>query len=281
MLKFWERGKNRWLSVLLSVTFFVMVTVGYRTPSYSNPWLDILIQGIQILQISQLSDSQEVELGKEINQQLLTQNNLRVNRNPQLNRYLNSIGQRIARNSDRPSLPYTFQIIDDDAVNAFATMGGFVYINTGLMVKASNEAELASVVAHEVGHIVGRHALKAIQRRAIAQGLMRATGLEESDAIRLGIEVGFNLPRSRENELEADQFGLNNLQQARYAPIAMVTFMETLLKYSRGSNLAILSTHPATQDRIVLLREQLNPNTANRGDGLNPREYQRQIRSLF
>lgn len=280
MLKFWERGKNRWLSLLVSVIFWVTI-VGYRTPSYSNSWLDILIQGIQILQISQLSDSQEVQLGKEIDQQLLAQNNLSINRNPQLNRYLDSIGQRIARNSERPKLPYTFQVVEDDSVNAFATMGGFVYINTGLMVKAANEAELASVVAHEVGHIVARHAIKGIQRRAIALGLMRAAGLEESDAIRLGIEVGFNLPHSRENELEADQLGLNNLQRAGYAPIAMVNFMETLLEYSSSTNLAILSTHPATQDRIVLLREELNPNTANRGNGLNPREHQRQIRSLL
>ena len=185
LLQFFRRSQNRWLCVLLSV--ILAINIGYRLPSYANPWLDILLQGIQILQISQLSDAQEVQLGEEINQNLLTGNDLRLNRNHQLNRYLNKIGQRIAKTSDRPDIPYTFQIIDDDSVNAFATMGGFVYINTGLMVKAENEAELASVVAHEVGHIVARHSIKAIQRQAIAQGLMKATGLDQSDAIRLGV----------------------------------------------------------------------------------------------
>ena len=281
LLKIFRRSKNRWLPLLLSVILAVSINIGYRLPSYGNPWLDILLQGIQILQISQLSDAQEVQLGEEINQNLLNQNEIRLNRNPQLNRYLNKIGQRIAKTSDRSNIPYTFQIINDDSVNAFATMGGFVYINTGLMVKAENEAELASVVAHEVGHIVARHGIKGIQRMAIAQGLMRATGLDQSDAIKLGVEVGFNLPRSRENELEADQLGLTNLTSAGYAPIAMVTFMETLLKYSGSTNLAILSTHPDTEQRIIQLRQQLNPATANTGDGLNSKEYQSQIRSLF
>ena len=281
LLKFCRRSKNRWLPLLLSVILAVSINIGYRLPSYGNPWLDILLQGIQILQISQLSDAQEVQLGEEINQNLLTGNDLRLNRNPQLNRYLNKIGQRIAKTSDRSNIPYTFQIIEDDSVNAFATMGGFVYINTGLMVKAENEAELASVVAHEVGHIVARHSIKGIQRMAIAQGLMRATGLDQSDAIKLGVEVGFNLPRSRENELEADQLGLTNLTRSGYAPIAMVTFMETLLQYSGGTNLAILSTHPDTEKRIIQLRQQLNQATAYRGDGLNHKEYQSQIRSLF
>ncbi|ELR97667.1 M48 family metallopeptidase [Gloeocapsa sp. PCC 73106] len=266
---------------LIAIIVTLIITLSYQLPSYGNRWFEILIQGVQILQITQLSDADEVKLGEKINQQLLESGEVKLNRDREINGYLDKMGQRLAQSSDRPNIPYTFLVVNDDSVNAFATMGGFVYIHTGLMVKADNEAELASVVAHEIGHIVGRHALKQMRQQAIAQGVMTATGLDENEAIQIGVEVGLRLPRSREAEKEADQLGLANLKSAGYAPIAMITFMEKLLKLSESGTLTILSTHPATSERIVKLREAIDPVTANQGDGLNSKEYRRQIQSLL
>lgn len=266
---------------LISITIALSITVSYQLPSYGNRWFEILRQGMQVIQITQISDADEVKIGEQINQSLLETGEIELNSNPQLNLYLNRIGQRLAQSSDRANIPYTFQVVNSDQINAFATMGGYVYINTGLMATAANEAELASVVAHEIGHIVGRHSLKRMRQQAIAEGLLTATGLEERQVVQLGIEVGFHLPRSREQELEADQLGLVNLKNAGYAPIAMISFMEKLLESDSSNIPSILSTHPDTKIRVVELQQSIDLSTAQQGDGLNPREHQRQIRSLL
>lgn len=266
---------------LISITIALSITVSYQLPSYGNRWFEILRKGMQVIQITQISDADEVKIGEQINQSLLETGEIELNSNPQLNLYLNRIGQRLAQSSDRANIPYTFQVVNSDQINAFATMGGYVYINTGLMATAANEAELASVVAHEIGHIVGRHSLKRMRQQAIAEGLLTATGLEERQVVQLGIEVGFHLPRSREQELEADQLGLVNLKNAGYAPIAMISFMEKLLESDSSNIPSILSTHPDTKIRVVELQQSIDLSTAQQGDGLNPREHQRQIRSLL
>ncbi|MFM7578978.1 MAG: M48 family metalloprotease, partial [Microcystaceae cyanobacterium] len=138
-------------------------------------------------------------------------------RNRPLNEYINEIGQHLAQNSDRPDLPYTFQVVNDRAINAFATMGGFVYINTGTILAADNEAELASVIAHEIGHITARHSVTRMRDMALSQGLMTAAGLQESTIVNMGVQLAVNLPMSREAEMEADQLGLKMLTRAGYA----------------------------------------------------------------
>jgi len=125
-------------------------------------------------------------VGQQINQQLVQQGQFRPSRNRSLNRYVNEIGQRLAQSSERPDIPYTVQVVDDRAINAFATMGGYVYINTGTILAADNEAELASVIAHEIGHITARHAVTQMRDAALSQGLMSAAGLQESTIVRLG-----------------------------------------------------------------------------------------------
>jgi len=156
-------------------------------------------------------------------------------------------------------------------------MGGFVYINTGLIATADNESELASVVAHEIGHIASRHAVEQMRQRAIAQGLLSAAGLDESNAVQIGVELAVSRPNSRQDELEADERGLRMLRQAGYAPIGMVTFMEKLQRQG-GAPPSFLSTHPATGERIQALKAQMNNPT--QGDGLNPQLYQQRTQAL-
>ena len=267
---------KRWRYGLLSL--FIAMGLVVTTPQVAQGFslFDVLFRGVQVFQLSNMSDEQEVKLGKQINQQLL-ENQVTLSRDRQLNAYVDRIGQRLVPNSDRPNLPYTFQVVQDDSINAFATMGGFVYINTGLMATADNESELASVVAHEIGHITARHAVKQMRQQAIAQGLLSAAGLDESNAVQIGVELAVSRPNSRQDELEADQKGLDSLTKAGYAPIGMVNFMEKLQQQG-GSPPSFLSTHPATGDRIEALQAQINNPT--QGDGLNPQLYQRRTQSL-
>jgi predicted Zn-dependent protease len=271
--RFFRRCRRRWSYGLLSAIVAISLILSTPSPSYGASWWELLLRGVQILQLANLSDNQEVRLGQQINQQLIQQGKIRLSNKADLHRYLNQIGQRLVRRSQRPNIPYTFQVVNDRNINAFATMGGFIYINTGLIAKADNEAELASVVAHEIGHVVARHAVKQMQNAAISQGLLSATGLEESTAVQLGVQLAFLLPNSREDELEADRLGLLNLQRAGYAPLGMVTFLKKLLKHSNGVP-SFLSTHPATSERLAILEETINPETAQRGDGLDSRAYQ-------
>ncbi|NET28693.1 M48 family metallopeptidase [Okeania sp. SIO1I7] len=257
---------------LISVMVAAGLCAGTASPSQAIPWRELIFQGIQMIQISNLSDRQEVELGKQINQQLLKQRNLKIYRDRAANEYINRIGQRLAAASPRPDIPYTFQVVEDDSINAFATMGGFVYINTGLMKAAENEAELASVVSHEIAHIASRHAVKQLRQTLLAQGLATAAGVDDSVAVRMGVELALRRPKSREAEFEADAIGIETLGRAGYAQYGAITFMEKLLK--KGSPPSFLSTHPATSARIEQMKQMIDQEFAYDGDGLDDRRYQ-------
>ncbi|NET55834.1 MAG: M48 family metalloprotease [Symploca sp. SIO2E6] len=273
-----RRHRRFLLYPLISVFMAVSLVVATPRVSQAIPLFELLLRGIQIIQLSNISDNQEVQLGRQINQQLVRQE-VRLYRNQQVNRYVNQIGQRLVQYSERTEIPYTFQVVDDPSVNAFATMGGFVYLNTGLLTEADNEAEVASVVAHEIAHIVARHSIKQIREAAIANGLTAVAGLDRNVAIQLGVELALRRPNSRKDEFEADKLGLENLTRAGYAPYGMVSFMEKLLN-AGASVPEFLSTHPATPQRIKALEQAIDPQTALVGDGLDEIAYRNQIRPL-
>jgi predicted Zn-dependent protease len=255
------------------------IIVGSSQVARAIPWFDLIFQGIQVVQLSNISDRQEVQIGKQINQQLVSRE-IRVYRNPEINRYINEIGQRLELQSKRPNIPYTFQVVDDKGINAFATMGGFVYINRGLIASADNEAQLASVMAHEIGHIEGRHAIQQMRQTAIARGLATAAGLNSNTLVNIGVELALQRPNGRKDEFQADQLGLETLTQTGYAPSGMVGFMEKLLK--KGASVpSFLSTHPATSERITALQQAINPARANVGEGLDSVAYKNRIRALL
>ncbi|MFB2771184.1 M48 family metalloprotease [Pelatocladus sp. BLCC-F211] len=122
-------------------------------------------------------------------------------------------------------------------------MGGYVYVTTGLLKAADNEAQLASVIAHEIGHIASRHAIEQMRETAIARGVATAAGLERSTAVQIGVDLALQRPNSREDEFEADRKGLRTLGRAGYAESAMIAFMQKLLQ--KRSLPTFLSTHPA------------------------------------
>ena len=265
-----------WIYPIVAFLISLVIVVGQPFVAQAIPWGDLLFRGIQVIQLSNLSDQQEVAIGRQINDQLV-RSRVRLYRNPEVVDYVNQIGQRLAAGSSRPNIPYTFQVVNDRGVNAFATMGGFIYLNKGLLMLASNEAELASVMAHEIGHITERHAVKQMRQQAISSGLVGAAGLNRNVAANIGVELAFRRPNSRKDEYEADVVGLQMLRQAGYAPSAMVDFMAKLL--SERSVPTFLSTHPATSERINRL-QQLVGRAGGYGDGLDGATYRARLRSL-
>ena len=273
-------GRRRpWLYGLFSLILALSISLTTIQAARAVSWFEMLIRGAQILQLSTISNKQEVQLGQQINEQLIKSGQAKISRNRALTSYINRIGQQLAKISDRSDIPYTFQVVDDSSINAFATMGGFVYINTGLISTADNEAELASVIGHEIGHIVGRHSIKQMRETAIAQGVLSTAGLDTSQAVQIGVELALTRPNSRQDELEADHFGLENLKKAGYAPVGMLSFMQKLLA-AGGSTPSFLSTHPATSERIKLLQQDIDSQTANVGKGLDSQAYKKRIQQF-
>lgn len=285
------RSARRWLYPFISFAIALGLVVGSPSPGTALPWGNLILRGVQIIQLSKVSDREEIAIGRQINQQLVN-SEFRLYRNRAINEYVDQIGQRLVAKSDRPQIPYTFQVVEDNKVNAFATAGGYVYVTTELMRTADNEAELASVLAHETGHIEGRHLLQQMRQTAIARGVATAAGLDRSTLATIGVELALRRPNSRQDEFEADERGLRILSRAGYAPSAMVTFMEKLLR--GGSLPTFLSTHPNTKDRIEALKRSINTtnkttstttstsgSTISSGNGLDNAAYRAKIQPLL
>lgn len=274
----YQQLRRRWFYGLMSLLVATGLVIGTPQPGKALNWLDLIFQGIQVIQLSSMSDSQEVDLGEQINAQLV-EDEFDIYTNSTITNYIDEIGQALVPYSDRSDIPYVFQVVNDDQINAFATMGGYVYVTTGLITTADNEAELASVIGHEIGHIAERHAVEQMREMAIARGIASATGLDRNVAVGLGVELAIRRPNSRQDEYEADELGLNNIKEAGYAPSGMVSFMEKLLELG-GSVPTFLSTHPNTADRIDRLNEMIDPATADVGSGLDNAAYSSQIAAL-
>ncbi len=273
-----RRSSRRWFYPLLSSVVALFICVGLPQSGQAISLFDLILRGVQVIQLSNISDKQEIQIGRAINNQLVSRE-IRLYRNPQIVRYVEEIGQRLVAKSDRPDIPYTFQVVNDKGLNAFATMGGFVYVNTGLLTAAENEAQLASVMSHEIGHIAGRHAIEQMRKSALARGVAAAAGLDRNLAVQIGVDLALRRPNSRQDEFEADQKGLQTMTRAGYAPSGMVAFMKKLLR--ANSVPTFLSTHPATSDRIKALERAIDPEDANVGDGLDEQAYKAKIRPLI
>jgi predicted Zn-dependent protease len=255
------------------------VTIGLSTPTASQASIfDLIFQGIRYVQLGNLSDQDEVNLGTQIDRQLKAQGVRVSNSNSGVSAYINEIGQRLAANSDRPNIPYTFQVVNDDSVNAFATAGGFVYIQTGLIKAAANEAELAGVMAHEIGHITGRHAINQMRQQALASGVAGALEVRQDALVNIGVQLALQLPNSREAEYDADRRGFNNLGRAGYDTRGFITFMQ---KLEGGSSAEFLSSHPNPGNRVSNLQSMNSAGTyPNNGVGTDANAYRNRIRGL-
>ena len=209
------------------------------------------------------SIEKEIALGKQLAQEVERES--KIVDDPIVSEYVNRIGQNLARNSDA-KVPFTIKVIDSNEVNAFALPGGFMFVNTGLILKADSESELAGVMAHEIGHVAARHGTKEATRGALVNyatiplifmGGWAGYGIRQ--AAGLAIPMGF-LKFSRGMEAEADLLGLEYMYKAGYDPQSFVDFfekIETLERRRPGTISKLFSTHPMTDDRIKVAQQNI------------------------
>ncbi|MEO0828025.1 MAG: M48 family metallopeptidase [Cyanobacteria bacterium J06642_9] len=281
--KLFTRLHRRWLYGLMALVMSFGIGIATPRPSQAITIWDVIFGGVQILQATQItnmSDEQEVELGRQIDAQLKQQGLQVFSEDAAVDNYLDGIGQRLAATSDRPNLPFTVQVVRDDAVNAFATAGGFVYIQTGLMETASNEAELAGVLAHEIGHITGKHGLNQMKDQAITSGIMTAAGVRQDQLVNIGVQLAYSLPRSRDDENDADRRGFFNMGRAGYDQRGIRDFMQKLDQ--GGSPPEFISTHPNPGNRVGNLNGLLNNDaTPSATDGMDNSAYRTRVNNLI
>jgi beta-barrel assembly-enhancing protease len=209
------------------------------------------------------STEREIAIGKQYAQMI--ERSMRLVTDPVVTEYVNRIGQKLVRNSDA-KVPFTIKVVDDDSVNAFALPGGFFYVNSGLILAADEEAELAGVMAHEIAHVCARHATRGATRAQLANLLSiplifvgGGIGYAAQEAFGLGMPMTF-LKFSRGFEAEADYLGLQYMYKAGYDPNAFVAFFEKLEaqeKKKPGTLAKAFSTHPQTPDRIKKSQEEI------------------------
>ena len=206
----------------------------------------------------------EIKMGKQY--AMMVESSARMIKDPVITEYVNRIGQNLVRNSDA-KVPFTIKVIDSDDVNAFALPGGFFYVNSGLILAADDEAELAGVMAHEIAHVAARHATREMTRANYAQlatiplifvgnwGVYEAASL----AIQIALPLTF-MKFSRGFESEADFLGLQYMYKAGYDPQAFISFFEkvkALEKTKPGTLARAFSTHPPTPDRIEKTQQEI------------------------
>jgi predicted Zn-dependent protease len=198
----------------------------------------------------------EIALGKQLAQEV--EHQAKLVDDPIIAEYVNRVGQNLVRNSDA-KVPFTIKVLDAEEVNAFALPGGFFFVNSGLILKAESESELAGVMAHEIAHVAARHGTKQATRGEIINlasipliFLGGLPGYAVRQSAGLVIPLGF-LNFSRAFEREADYLGLQYLYKAGYDPTSFVDFFEkiqSLEKKKPGTLSKVFSTHPLTDDRI-------------------------------
>jgi len=213
-----------------------------------------------------ISQQQEIQMGQEYAQQINAQ--LPIVQDPEINRYINVLGDSIAHLTSRGNLEWHFFVVDAQEVNAFAVPGGYVYVNRGLIQRADQMDELAGVLGHEIGHVVRRHTVKQMEKAQGANiGVTLAcvlTSICNSQAAGAAINVagGALFARfSRQDEAEADAEGFKNVVRAGISPVGMVTMFRKLLDERKSRPGAVESwflTHPLEEDRIVAVQSQIN-----------------------
>jgi beta-barrel assembly-enhancing protease len=212
-----------------------------------------------------VSQQQEVEMGASYAAQIDQQ--LPLVTDPEINRYINVLGDSLARLADSRELTWTFRVVDSPEVNAFAVPGGFIYINRGLIQRAQNMSQVAGVLGHEIGHVTERHSVKQMQKAqganvgvTLACVLTRVCEGQAAGAL-INVAGGAVFAKfSRSDEQEADREGVKNVVRAGIDPNGIPEMFEILLAERRSNPSAMeawFATHPLEEDRIEETRKQI------------------------
>ena len=241
-------------------------------------------------QLMLVSEAQEIQMGQEADAAVVA--SIGLYPDPVWQRYIQQFGARLAATSERPNLPWTFRVVDDPAINAFAIPGGFIYVTRGLLAHLTSEAQLASVVGHEIGHVTARHTAAAMSQQQLI-GLGLAVGSMANSQVAkyagtanqaLGI---LYLKFSRDNESQADQLGLRYLRRASYDPREMPGVFVMLDRQGKASGNAgrlptWLETHPSPANRVAAINGQIAALPQDfSGTSVNRDAYQRLLDGLI
>jgi predicted Zn-dependent protease len=208
-------------------------------------------------QLSLVGEKQEIELGRDAAEQVRT--SLGFYDDDPLQAYLDSVGQKLARNTERAQLTWSFHVVDDASVNAFALPGGYVYVTRGLLTHINSEAELAAVLGHEIGHVTARHSVNQLSKAQLAS-LGLGLGMILKPQLRPLGQIGeaglglLLLKYSRDDESQADELGLRYMSRGGYPTDAMPQVLRMLQRVSEAENVGRtpnwLSTHPSPENRV-------------------------------
>lgn len=213
-------------------------------------------------QLSFISEGEEIQMGREYDPQIVQ--SLGLYPDSAVQRYVRGLGEQLAAVSERPNLPWTFRVLDDPTVNAFAVPGGFVYITRGIMSHLTSEAQLVGILGHEIGHVTARHSVNQMSRQQLAQlGLGVGMILSETvasvgDIAAAGIQV-LSLRFSRDDESQSDELGIRYMRRLDYDPRELASVMRMLqrsgeLQQGGGRVPEWLSTHPDPANRVQDIR---------------------------
>lgn len=240
-----------------------------------------------------VSTQQEVEMGTQYAQQINAQ--LPIVQDPEINRYVNVLGNSIAQRADQRGLQYQFFVVNAREINAFAVPGGYVYVNRGLIERTNTLSQFAGVLGHEIGHVVRRHSVQRMQQAQGANfGVVLAcvlTSICGSQVGQTAIQVGGSAvfaKFSRDDEFEADQEAIRNVIRAGIHPRGIPEMFQILINERNRNNPAVASwfaTHPTEEDRIERTRQviaQIDPAILRNltPDSQNFHSFRNRVRSL-
>ena len=210
-------------------------------------------------QVSLIGEGREIQMGREADPDIIASMGLYPDTAVQ--QYVSQLGKRLAAASERPDLPWTFRVVDDPTVNAFAVPGGFIYVTRGLMSHLTSEAQLVGVLGHEIGHVTARHSVNDMSKQQLAQiglglGMVFAPRLQGlGELASAGLQVLF-LKYSRDHENQADKLGVRYMRRTNYEPREMADVMTMLDRTSQrspesGKVPEWLATHPSPPNRVA------------------------------
>lgn len=229
--------------------------------------------GGKSLNLGKTSKQDEIKIGREIAGNLLGAAPLV--KDDALQKYVNHVGRWVALQSERPDLPWHFGVIESEDINAFATPGGNVLLTKGLYRKLKNEAELAGVLGHEIGHVVKKHQLKLLQKQQLLDtgaGLLGDKAGKDNDAVKKLIGSGAEICArglDKDAEFEADRIGVVLSARAGYDPYGLPEVLQEIGHVSKNdSSVALLfKTHPAPDDRLAKLGDAVGERLDKVSDG--------------
>lgn len=236
-------------------------------------------------QLMLMSEAEEIQLGRESDQEVRKQ--MGIYQDADLQRYVSEVGQRLARASERPNLPWAYAVVDAPAVNAFALPGGFIYVTRGILPFLRDESQLAAVLGHETGHVAARHSAASYSKQVAVGGGLGVLGVlvPQTQPLQGLASTSFQLlflRNSRQAELEADQLGTRYSSSGGWDPQGVPDLLATLgrLDQASGTSRGVPNwalTHPPAEDRVARVQEAVAAARPLGGRATNRAEFERQL----